>query len=68
MNALILVSIGLFVAALICRHYAGGHLTPPSHRMKTIEPTYWLSKQQRERQEFYAALAAPVCGFALHRC
>jgi hypothetical protein len=53
MNTLTLltISISLFIGAMICRHYAGGSLTPPSHRMSTIEPTYWLTQQQRERRE-----------------
>jgi hypothetical protein len=47
----ITLSIALFIGAMICRHYAGGSLTPPSHRMSTIQPTYWLTREQRERRE-----------------
>lgn len=53
-----LTSAALFAAALICRHYAGGHLTPPSGRMSTIKPAYWLTKEQRAKQELLRSIGS----------
>ena len=51
------ISIAIFLILIAFTWYArkkaGGHLTPISHRMSTIEPRYWQTIEQRQSMELW---------------